>query len=600
MKRFFFFLLAAALAFSLAAPVVYAQDSGDPPGVDFTVELYDLLTAGANHLYACITPDVTGSVWLRAEVSCNGAPLEDAATAWTDWGTDTERFLLAPTEEPYAGYLADKTPFTLTFAIYYKLSAEGEEYGPVIKEATHRYPAEYSALDMDSHTVYGLFAGSVTERVGWQRNIKYSVTAVRGTAPQELPFPTAMPVELQVHENNNAAWVGSVFYSSDWQTEPSSDDGSTAVYPLETLTLPVSDTDFTIRNRLYRFSATGAADAVAYPSTAEITASGPNAALYVNFVEPGYVPTVALVWNNRALEAIFDYKPTGAQALEVYTSTDGENWSLSSRIACGDGLPGDIYKETGYTVPILSQQQEAELLAASHEDPAQQGFYVRLRIIGGALGNRETAADGSFTFTETAALPWPGTYAFEPGDPGPIEGSGGNPGNVGSGGGERPEAPDSTSSSGSAPSVHLHDWGQRQADAHSHFYRCGSCGALDEVTPHTQDGSGRCVVCGYTAAPDSRAESRTPPESTASSSAASADTQTPSAPESTAAPESASDTANVSVSTGVSASDLSASGSASAAPAANIRLLPMAAGISAAAAAALSAVLFTRRQRKNK
>ena len=353
------------------------------------------------------------------------------ADAWHAYGTDTERYIMSRLEEPYASYLADKTAFTLQFAIYYKLTADGEEYGPVIREFTCNYPIEYTALDLTEHTIYGLYGSAVTERMGWRRNIKYSITATRGCAPEDILFPQTIPVEVQVHKGPNVAFIGTYPYGVRWQTQAATADENTAVYPLDTLFLPAQASDFVIRNQLHRFSAAEDGISAAYPGVEEVLQSGPSANLYVNFVEEGYLPTVALAWNRNALEAIFDYKPTGAQALEVYTSADSENWTLTNRIACGDGLPGDIYKNAGYSTVILSQEQADALLSASHEDPAKQGFFVRLRIIGGPLGNRELSPDGMFTYTDTAPLKWPEHYEFEPGGSGDTTGSGGNQGNTG-------------------------------------------------------------------------------------------------------------------------------------------------------------------------
>ena len=91
MKRFFCLLLTAALALCLAVPPAYAQDGTVPPAVDFTVELYDILTAGALSLFACITPDTSDELLIRAQVTHNGTEPEGPRLAWNSWGTDTER-----------------------------------------------------------------------------------------------------------------------------------------------------------------------------------------------------------------------------------------------------------------------------------------------------------------------------------------------------------------------------------------------------------------------------------------------------------------------------------------------------------------------------
>lgn len=559
MKKTFCILLAAALALCLAAFPAAAEEAAAPPEVDFAVEVYDRLTMGDTHLFASITPSVEGPLFTRADIFHNGVSIGGNADAWHAYGTDTERYIMSRLEEPYAGYLTDKTAFTLQFAIYYKLTEDGEEYGPVIREFTCSYPTEYTALDLTEHTVYGLYGSTVTERMGWRRNIKYSITATRGSAPEEILFPQTIPVEVQVHKGIDVAFMGTCPYGVRWQAQAATADENIAVYPLDTLFLPAQTTDFVIRNRLHRFSTAEDGISVLYPSVTEVMQSGPSANLYVSFVEEGYLPTVALAWNNSALEAIFDYKPTGALALEVYTAADGENWTLANRIDCSDGLPGDIYKNTGYSTAILSQQQTDTLLAASHEDPARQGFFVKLRVIGGPLGNREMAPDGTFTYTDTAPLKWPENYEFEPGGSGDTTGSGGNQGNTGADndgtGGQRPgteggdnnsssnsgssaesgsssassSAPDSSSSAGSSTPAapHLHSWSQRLADDENHFYQCTTCGAFDEVTPHTLDADGSCVVCGHT--PSQSEEASSAPESVSSPADSSAPAQSSSA-----------------------------------------------------------------------
>ena len=552
MKKTFCILLAAALVLCLGAFPAAAEEAAAPPEVDFSVDVYDRLTMGDTHLFASITPSIEGPLFTRADIFHNGVSIGSSADAWHAYGTDTERYIMSRLEEPYAGYLAHKTAFTLQFAIYYKLTENGEEYGPIIREFTCSYPTEYTALDLTEHTIYGLYGSAVTERMGWRRNIKYSITATRGSAPEEILFPQTIPVDVQVHKGPNVAFTGTYPYGVRWHTQAATADENTAVYPLETLFLPVQTNDFVIRNRLHRFSAAEDGLSAPYPSVTEVMQSGPSANLYVNFVEEGYLPTVALAWNNSALEAIFDYKPTGAQALEIYTSADSENWTLTNRIACGDGLPGDIYKNTGYTTAILSQEQTDTLLAASHENPARQGFFVKLRIIGGPLGNREISPDGTFAYTDTTPLKWPEHYEFEPGGSGDTTGSGGNQGNTGADndgtGGQRPGTEgsnsnssansgssaesDSSASSSTPTTPHLHSWSQRLADDENHFYQCITCGAFDEVTPHTFDAGGSCVVCGHkpsegedaSSAPESissPADSSAPAESSSAASSAS-------------------------------------------------------------------------------
>lgn len=614
MKKTFCVLLAAALTLCLTAFPAAAEEAAAPPEVDFTVEVYDQLTMGDTHLFAAITPLAEEPLFTRADIFHNGVSIGSSADAWHAYGTDTERYIMSRLEEPYASYLADKTAFTLQFAIYYKLTADGEEYGPVIREFTCNYPTEYTALDLTEHTIYGLYGSAVTERMGWRRNIKYSITATRGCAPEDILFPQTIPVEVQVHKGLNVAFIGTYPYGVRWQTQAATADENTAVYPLDTLFLPAQASDFVIRNRLHRFSAAEDGISAAYPGVEEVLQSGPSANLYVNFVEEGYLPTVALAWNRNALEAIFDYKPTGAQALEVYTSADSENWTLTNRIACGDGLPGDIYKNAGYSTAILSQEQADALLSASHEDPAKQGFFVRLRIIGGPLGNRELSPDGMFTYTDTAPLKWPEHYEFEPGGSGDTTGSGGNQGNTGTDndgtGGQRPgaeggesnsaadggsstegnsssgssSAPNSNSSASSSTSTapHLHSWSQRLADDENHFYRCTTCGAFDEVTPHTFDADGSCVVCGHKPAQEGNVSSV--PESGSSPAASSAPAGSSSAASATSGSSSATQ------SSGVGGAD--SSGSTAVTPDTSGFAVYSLAGLAAAAIAACLAAVF--------
>lgn len=271
---------------------------------------------------------------------------------------------------------------------------------------------------------------------------RYQITVSENSSPEEIAayLPDTVPVTVALQKDNRqftecvidcpVAWKPSSFASLTPGENVTIEDAA------EPVIVPAGTQ---LRTPLGTFCLDEALDFSEPYVSDEID-------LVLNVVEGDAAPSGALSAERDGLELAFDLKPTGANAIWVYTCTAYDTeWTQLP-----DSFPLDAIDDqpstqnSGYARILDNDTEPYRSYLAQKEagDPAP--FFIGVKIEGGVYDGKELI------------LPWPANYDLPPDLPKPG-GSGGNENNAGSGDkndstdeGQRPNLPDDSSGSSGA------------------------------------------------------------------------------------------------------------------------------------------------------
>lgn len=356
---------------------------------------------------------------------------------WDQPSASSSRCCLIQAADVYRRYL-EGTAFTIS--VYLVLSFDG---GITLRTETDTLRRNDTAETVQ--TIAAVQAGPSQTMLKFDRTqtpkfwTEYHMTAVTeetasGPALLYCDLPETLPIQLDLYPEGSTTPLEPQLaeYTVIWEDTPTVLENGCLRYQALELTPPTQDLHVTSGNNHYVLESSR------YPK--DLTRIGYCTTWYciVHPVTRGTQPRLLLSSDRGLRDAVngtLSLKPTGAMGITVFTSVDGgTTWKAAGEFDLQkiDAIP----KEESCTAQILTAEAVSALL-----DEGNGGFLVKLRIIGGALGNAQAAGRLTYTDSETAA--WPTDYEYTPPkDPDDSEGSGGNTGNVGSGnkgtGGVRP------------------------------------------------------------------------------------------------------------------------------------------------------------------
>ncbi len=340
-----------------------------------------------------------------------------------------------PNEKPISEFLAERTDF---FSV--RLEITYTDGGTAVTQAVE-FKRSAPRLLPDEYNVDAWYEGSVRIN-GSPFSGRYHFTVSPTATADELAalLPKTVPVELQLgRTDDRTRHTAVVYYTVTWPAELPTGDGGDIQIWADKVEPPKSCT-VNLGTEVYILAPPEIAGRFA-PLQADLhlaTDDDRTVQLTENDTEQG------------GILATFLHKPTGATAIVVEYSTDGKNWTELGDVLPSAPLEQAQPKMVSHTV--CAMLGDAQPLT-DYTNGDISGFYVRLRVEGGALSG----------YTEAAA--WPTDYEYvPPRDDSSDDGSGGNSGNIGSGnnsgdsstsGGQRPDLPpdgDTTQEPPSQPS----------------------------------------------------------------------------------------------------------------------------------------------------
>lgn len=292
--------------------------------------------------------------------------------------------------------------------------------GSVVSTEAVRFEREGPAPLPAEYQVQAWYAAPIREVSNRTPSIwgQYHFTVPDTATPEALAalLPETVPVELQLYrEGDPTRHEVVVDYTVRWP-ELTGSGGGTDWDVLALGVTPPEECTVTIGSSVYR---------LAPPEI--LPENGPELCATFHPVAAGTAGEVLLSLGADSAQvggiyATFPKKPTGALEIVPEYSLDGvTGWTAMGDVLADKPLEQTPPKFEGYTVLVLSQGASP---LADYSQGTLPGFYVRLRVEGGALAGT------------TAAAAWPASYDYvPPRDDTGDQGTGGNQNNAGSGGG---------------------------------------------------------------------------------------------------------------------------------------------------------------------